>query len=115
MSVMDTPTCIRREGAISLAVAPNPAWFTSISGVWLLTYKTLLEAREDVLDYNSMFYNPKRNHVRNGMLSPLEFKPQQEIKPKVSLKLRAINTKGYCLCQSAHARFRCDEGGIANP
>ncbi|MBG6176931.1 transposase InsO family protein [Labrenzia sp. EL_208] len=27
-----------------------------------------------------MFYNPKRKHVRNGMLSPVEFERQQKMK-----------------------------------
>jgi putative transposase len=27
-----------------------------------------------------MFYNPKRKHARNGMLSPVEFERQQETK-----------------------------------
>jgi putative transposase len=27
-----------------------------------------------------MFYNPKRKHVRNGMLSPVEFERQQEMR-----------------------------------
>ena len=26
-----------------------------------------------------MFYNPKQKHVRNGMLSPVEFEKQQKI------------------------------------
>jgi len=42
-------------------------------------YKTRAEAREDVFDYIEMFYNPKRKHVRNGMLSPVEFERQQEM------------------------------------
>ncbi|PYE43085.1 integrase-like protein [Rhizobium sp. PP-F2F-G20b] len=29
------------------------------------------EARQDVFDYIEMFYNPKRKHVRNGMLLPV--------------------------------------------
>jgi putative transposase len=41
------------------------------------TYKTRAEARQDVFDYIEMFYNPKRKHVRNGMLSPVEFERQQ--------------------------------------
>jgi putative transposase len=41
-------------------------------------YKTRAEARQDVFDYIEMFYNPKRKHVRNGMLSPVEFERQQE-------------------------------------
>ena len=27
-----------------------------------------------------MFYNPKRKHVRNGMLSPVEFERQQNMR-----------------------------------
>jgi len=34
------------------------------------TYKTRDDARSDVFDYIEMFYNPKRKHARNGMLSP---------------------------------------------
>lgn len=44
------------------------------------TYKTRVEARQDVFDYIEMFYNPKRKHVRNGMLSPVEFERQQEMR-----------------------------------
>lgn len=36
------------------------------------------EARQDVFDYIEMFYNPKRKHVRNGMLSPVEFERLQK-------------------------------------
>jgi putative transposase len=43
------------------------------------TYRTREEARKDVFDYIEMFYNPKRKHVRNGMLSPVEFEKQQKI------------------------------------
>ena len=42
------------------------------------TYKTRAEARQDVFDYIEMFYNPKRKHVRNWMLSPVEYERQQE-------------------------------------
>jgi putative transposase len=44
------------------------------------TYKSRAEARQDVFDYIEMFYNPKRKHVRNGMLSPIEFERQQKMK-----------------------------------
>lgn len=43
------------------------------------TYKTRDQARSDVFDYIEMFYNPKRKHVRNGMLSPIEFEKQQKL------------------------------------
>lgn len=37
------------------------------------TYKTRQEARQDVFDYIELFYNPKRRHAKNGMLSPVEY------------------------------------------
>ncbi|ATN35931.1 hypothetical protein ACO34A_19180 [Rhizobium sp. ACO-34A] len=42
-------------------------------------YRSRDEARRDVFDYIEMFYNPKRKHVRNGMLSSVEFEKQQKI------------------------------------
>lgn len=44
------------------------------------TYKTREDARRDVFDYIEMFYNPKRKHARNGMLSPVEFERQRKMK-----------------------------------
>jgi putative transposase len=43
-------------------------------------YKTRAEARLDVFDYIEFFYNPQRKHVRNGMLSPIDFEQQQKLK-----------------------------------
>ncbi|MEP1327053.1 IS3 family transposase, partial [Pseudophaeobacter sp.] len=31
----------------------------------------------DIFDYIEMFYNPKRKHARNGMLSPVDFEDRQ--------------------------------------
>jgi transposase InsO family protein len=42
-------------------------------------YHSRDEARQDVFDYIELLYNPKRKHVRNGMLSPAEFEKQQKI------------------------------------
>ena len=50
------------------------------SGCILGRFKTREEARQDVFDYIEMFYNPVRKHVRNGMLSPVEFERQQKMK-----------------------------------
>ena len=50
------------------------------------TYKTRAEARQDVFDYIEMFYNPKRKHVRNGMLSPVEFERQKKMKTRGRLE-----------------------------
>jgi putative transposase len=41
-------------------------------------YRTRAEARQDVFDYIKMFYNPTREHARDGMLSPVEFERQHE-------------------------------------
>ncbi len=41
-------------------------------------YRSRDEARQDVFDYIEMFYNPKRKHVSNGMLSTVEFEKQQK-------------------------------------
>ncbi len=46
------------------------------------TYRTRDEARSDVFDYIEMFYNPKRKHTYNGMLSPADFEKQQNLKPQ---------------------------------
>ena len=43
-------------------------------------YRTREDVRRDVFDYIEMFYNPKRKHVRNGMLSPVDFEAQQEMR-----------------------------------
>lgn len=41
------------------------------------TYATREVARRDVFEYIEMFYNPKRKHTNNGMLSPIEFESRQ--------------------------------------
>jgi len=46
------------------------------------TYKTRDDARRDVFDYIEMFYNPKRKHANNGLLSPVDFERQQQMKPQ---------------------------------
>lgn len=35
-------------------------------------------ARQDVFEYIKMFYNPKRKHTKNGMLSPVDFEVRQQ-------------------------------------
>jgi len=40
------------------------------------TYATRKDARDDVFDYIEMFYNPKRKHGNNGLLSPIDFEQQ---------------------------------------
>lgn len=42
------------------------------------TYPTRDAARQDVFEYIEMFYNPKRKHTNNGMLSPVDFETRQQ-------------------------------------
>lgn len=42
------------------------------------TYATRKEARQDVFDYIEFFYNPKRKHGNNGMMSPIDFEQQKK-------------------------------------
>lgn len=42
------------------------------------TYATRDEARRDVFEYIELFYNPKRKHTNNGMLSPVDFETRQQ-------------------------------------
>ena len=44
------------------------------------TYKTRQQARADVFDYIEFFYNPKRKHSNNDMLSPIEFEKLEKWK-----------------------------------
>jgi putative transposase len=42
------------------------------------TYPTREAARQDVFEYIELFYNPKRKHTNNGMLSPVDFEIRQQ-------------------------------------
>ena len=42
------------------------------------TYLTRDAARQDVFDYIERFYNPKRKHTNNGMLSSVDFETHQQ-------------------------------------
>lgn len=44
------------------------------------TYGTRKQARDDVFDYIEFFYNPKRKHGNNCLLSPIDFEKQQKWK-----------------------------------
>jgi len=47
-------------------------------------YRSREAARRDVFEYIELFYNPKRKHTNNGMLSPVDFETRQ----------RKLNTEG---------------------
>jgi len=41
------------------------------------TYPTRETARQDIFEYIELFYNPKRKHTNNSMLSPVDFEERQ--------------------------------------
>jgi len=41
------------------------------------TYPNREAARQDIFEYIEMFYNPRRKHTSNGMLSPVDFENRQ--------------------------------------
>jgi|GEM_PF-6803360 len=41
-----------------------------------LILKEAADARDDIFDYIEFFYNLKRKHSNNGMLSPIDFEQQ---------------------------------------
>lgn len=43
-------------------------------------YKAREDARQDIFDYIELFYNPKRKHGNNLMLSPVAFERQYKMK-----------------------------------
>jgi putative transposase len=49
------------------------------------TYQSGDAARQDVFKYIEMFYNPKRKHTNNGMLSPVDFEARQRKLKEVSV------------------------------
>lgn len=57
-------------------------------GIRRKVYRTRDEARRDVLDSIEMFYSPTRKHVRNGMLSSIEFEQQHKAKAEGVWKTR---------------------------
>ncbi len=42
------------------------------------TYLTHDAAQQDVFEYIEMFYNPRRKHTNNNMLSPVDFEARQQ-------------------------------------
>lgn len=70
----------RRGNCYDNAVAEN--FFASLKTerIRQKVYETRQDARQDVFDYIELFYNPKRRHAKNGMLSPAEFEKAAIIK-----------------------------------
>lgn len=67
----------RRGNCYDNAVAESFFQLLKRERVRRKVYATRKDARDDVFDYIELFYNPKRKHGNNGMLSPVEFERQQ--------------------------------------
>lgn len=70
----------RRGNCYDNAVAESFFHLLKTERIRRKTYASRLEARQDVFDYIEMFYNPKRKHGNNGMLSPVNYEKQQNVK-----------------------------------
>lgn len=75
---VNQPTLFYRRGNChDNAVAENFFNLLKRERIRRRRYKTREQARQDIFDYIEMFYNPKRKHVRNGMLSPVDLENRQ--------------------------------------
>ena len=70
----------RRGNCHDNAVAENFFNLLKHERITRRTDKIRANARQGVFDYIEMFYNPKRKHTTNGMLSPVEYERQQRVK-----------------------------------
>ena len=70
----------RRGNCYDNAVAESFFHLLKTERIRRKTYKTRQLARQDVFDYIEMFYNPKRKHGNNGMLSPVDFEMATKMK-----------------------------------
>jgi len=68
----------RRGNCYDNAVAESFFHLLKTERIRRKTYKTRKLARQDVFDYIEMFYNSRRRHGNNGMLSPVEYERQEK-------------------------------------
>ena len=76
----------RRRNGHDNAVAESVFQLLKREKVRRRRYRTREEAPRDIFEYIELFYNPKRKHTNNGLLSPIDFEERQR-------KLK----KGRCL------------------
>jgi putative transposase len=74
------PSMSRRGNCYDNAVAESFFHLLKTERIRRKTYKTRAEARQDIFDYIELFYNPKRKHGNNLMLSPVDFEWQHKMK-----------------------------------
>lgn len=59
--------------AIGPSALANFFWTLKIERTASKVYRTANEARADVVDHITHFYNPRRRHSKLGYISPMEF------------------------------------------
>jgi len=74
------PSMSRRGNCYDNAVAESFFHLLKTERIRRKIYKTRADARQDIFDYIELFYNPKRKHGNNLMLSPVQFERQYEMK-----------------------------------
>ncbi len=72
------PSMSRRGKCHDNAVAESFFQLLKRERIRRQTYPTREDARRDVFEYIELFYNPKRWHTNNGMLSPVDFEIRQQ-------------------------------------
>jgi putative transposase len=72
------PSMSRRGNCHDNAVAESFFQLLKRERIRRRIYPTRDDARRDVFEYIEMFYNPKRKHTNNGMLSPVDFEIRQQ-------------------------------------
>ena len=72
------PSMSRRGDCHDNAVAESFFQLSIRERIRRNTYPTRDAARRDVFEYIELFYNAKRKHTNNGMLSPVDFEIRQQ-------------------------------------
>ena len=72
------PSMSRRGNCHDNAVAESFFQLLKRERIRRRTYPTRDDARRDVFEYIELFYNPKRKHTNNGMLSPVDYEIRQQ-------------------------------------
>lgn len=72
------PSMSRRGNCHDNAVAESFFQLLKRERIRRKTYPTRDDARRDVFEYIELFYNAKRKHTNNGMLSPIDFEIRQQ-------------------------------------
>ncbi len=84
------PSMSRRGNCHDNAVAESFFKLLKRERIRRRTYTNREDARQNIVEYIELIYNPKRKHTNNGMLSPVDFDTRQQKRNRqVSRKLAA--------------------------